>query len=58
MKIKNLNKIFQVLFNFREYENWKEIIGEYARDEDPTKVVLKGDITISAPVTNSLLRGV
>jgi FkbM family methyltransferase len=46
------------LFKFREYENWKDIIREYARDKNPTKVVLKGGITISAPATNSILRGV
>ncbi|MCP5062238.1 MAG: hypothetical protein GY936_07235 [Ignavibacteriae bacterium] len=36
MKIKNLDKILQVLFKFREYEIWKDIIWEYARDKNPT----------------------
>ncbi len=58
MKFNNLNKILQVLFKFRDYENWKEIIWEYARNRKPTKVVLKGGVTISAPETNSILRGV
>lgn len=58
MNTRNLNKILQVLIKFREYKNWKDIIREYARDKNPTKVVLKGGLTISAPATNSILRGV
>ena len=46
------------MFKFRNYENWKDIIREYARDKNPTKVVLKGGVTISAPETNSILRGI
>ncbi len=58
MKIKNLNKIVQVLFKIQEYKNWKEIISEFARDKKPTRVVLRNGVTISAPGTNSILRGV
>ena len=58
MKIKNLNKIFRVLCKFRYYKNWKDIILAYARNNNPTKVVLKNGVTICAPETNSILRGV
>ncbi len=58
MKIQNLNKILQVLFKFREYENWKDIVREYASGKKPTKVVLKNGVIISAPVANSIIRGV
>ncbi len=55
MKIKNF---FEVLFKFREYKNWKDIIQENTRDKNPTKVVLKSGVTISASARNSILRGV
>lgn len=57
MKIKNINRIANILFRSKEYKNWIEIIRLLAIDKKPSKVVLKNGVKIEAE-NRSILRAV